>query len=79
MLRDMDYMEASCVFYVKLGTLDQREQSKICVLTITKLGIFMITIQDDSPCSLSFMYDPGDPLSQTSPDALSIEECIVYM
>jgi len=36
MLQGMDHMEASCVFYVKVGTLDQLEQSKFCVLTVTK-------------------------------------------
>jgi len=79
MLQDMDHMEASCVFYVKIGTLDQLEQSKFCVLTITSLGIVMITVQDDSIFSVSFMYDPGDLLRQTSPDVLSIEEYPVYM
>ena len=38
MLQDMDHMEASCVFYVKVGTHDELEQSKFWVLTITKLG-----------------------------------------
>jgi len=79
MLQDMDHMEASCVFYVKVGKLDQLEQSKFCVLTITSLGIVMITVQDDSIFSVSFMYDPGDLLRQTSPDVLSIEEYLVYM
>ena len=60
MLQGMDHMEASCVFYVKVGTLDQLEQSKFCVLTVTKLGIVMLTLQDDSIFSVSFMYDPGD-------------------
>jgi len=44
MLQDMDDMEASCIFYVKVGTFDQLEQSKISVLTVTKLGIDMLTI-----------------------------------
>jgi len=79
MLQGMDHMEASCVFYVKVGTLDQLEQSKICVLTVTKLGIVMLTVQIDSIFSVSFMYDPGDLLRQTSPDVLSVEEYPVYM
>jgi len=29
MLHDMDHMEASCVFYVKVGKLNKLEQSKI--------------------------------------------------
>jgi len=79
MLQDMDHTEASCVFYVKVGTLDQLEQSKFCVLTVTRLGIVMLTIQDDLIVSVSFMYDPGDLLRRTSPDVLSVEQYRVYM
>jgi len=79
MLQGMDHMEASCVFYVKVGTLDQLEQSKFCVLTVTKLGIVMITVQIDSIFSVSFMYDSGDLLRKTSPDVLSVNEYPVYM
>jgi len=79
MLQDMDHMEASCVFYVKVGTLDQLKQSKFCVLTITKLGIVMLTVQDDSIVSVSFMYDPGDLLQQSSPDVLCVNDYPVYM
>jgi len=79
MLQDMDHKEASCIFYVKVGTLDQLEKSKFCILTITKLGIFMLTVQDESIFSDSFMYNPGDLLGQTSPDLLSVKEYPVYM
>jgi len=48
MLQGMDHMEASCVLYVKVGTLDQLEQSKFCVLTATTLGIVMLTVHIDS-------------------------------
>jgi len=41
----MDNMEASCIFYVKDGIIYEHEQSKICVLTVTKLGIVMLTVQ----------------------------------
>jgi len=44
MLQDMDHMEASCLLYVKVGRFDQFEQSKISVLTITSLGIIMLTV-----------------------------------
>jgi len=37
MLQDMDHMEASCAFYVKVGKFDQFEQSKISILTVTSL------------------------------------------
>jgi len=79
MLQDMDHMEASCVFYVKVGTLDQLEQSKFCVLTVTELGIVMLTVQDDSIITVSFMYDPGYLLRQTSPDVISVGEYPGYM
>jgi len=62
MLQDVDHMEASCIFYVKVGTLGQHEHSKFCVLTVTKLGIVMLTVQEDSIFSVSFMYDLGDLL-----------------
>jgi hypothetical protein len=44
MLQEMDHMEASCVFYVMVGRFDQFEQSKISVLTVTSLGIVMVTV-----------------------------------
>jgi len=47
MLQEMDHMEASCVFYVKVGRFDQFEQSKISVLTVTSLGIVMLTVHCD--------------------------------
>jgi hypothetical protein len=44
MLQEMDHMEASCVFYVKVGRFGQFDQSKISVLTVTSLGIVMLTV-----------------------------------
>ena len=79
MLQGMDYLEVSCVFLVKVGTLDQLEQSKFCVLTVTKLGIVMLTVQNYSIFSVSFIYDPGDLMRQTSPDVLFVEEYPVHM
>jgi hypothetical protein len=43
MVQDMDHMEASCVFYVKVGTFDQHEQSKIYVFTFTSLETDILT------------------------------------
>jgi len=37
MVQDMDNMEASCVFYVKVGTFTNLEQSKISLLTDIKI------------------------------------------
>ena len=45
MLQDMDNMEARCILYLKVGTFDQLVQSKICVLTVTKMGIVRGTVQ----------------------------------
>jgi len=47
MLKEMDHMEASCVFYVKVGRFDQLEQSKFSVLTVTSLGIVRLTVHCD--------------------------------
>jgi hypothetical protein len=41
MLEDMDHMEASCVFEIKVGTFDELEQSIIWVLMVTPLEIVM--------------------------------------
>jgi len=47
MLHGRDHMEASCVFYVRVGRFNQFEQSKISVLTVTSLGIVMLMVHDD--------------------------------
>jgi hypothetical protein len=47
MLHEKDQIEASCVFYVKVGRFDQFEQSKISILTVTSLGIVMLTVHYD--------------------------------
>jgi len=44
MLQDVDNMEASCFFYVEVGTLNQLEQSNVCVLTGTTFGIVILTV-----------------------------------
>ena len=51
----MDHMEASRVFYVKIGTFDQLEQSKICVLTVISVGIVTIIVRYDMIVSVCFM------------------------
>jgi len=79
MLQDVDHMEASCVFYVMVGNFDQFEQCKISVLTVTSLGIVMLTVHYDSMVSRWFMWDPSDSLRQTSPDVFSVKEWFVYI
>jgi len=79
MLQDMDHMEPSWVFYVKVRTFDQLEQSEICVLTIISFRIVMLTVYHDSMVSVCFILDLGDVLRQTSPDFLSVEAFPVYI
>jgi len=55
MLEVMDNMEASCVFYVKIGTFTHLEQSKISLLTVNKSGIVTLTVQHDMIVSIIFM------------------------
>jgi hypothetical protein len=52
--------------------------SKINVLTVTKMGMGMLIIQCDSIFSISFMWDPGDFLGQTSPEILARKAYPVY-
>ena len=74
-LYDIDHIEASCIFYVEVGTLNGLEQNKICIMTITALGIAMLTVQDDMMFSVCCMYDLRDFLRQTSADVHSVREC----
>jgi len=81
MLQNMDHMEASCNFYVKVDTFDQLEKSIICVLTITKLGIMMLTTQYDLIVTFCLKSAPRDFFRQTSPDFRSVDEypvCIIH-
>jgi len=73
MLQDMDNMEASCVFYVKVGMFTHLEQSEISLLTVNELRIVGLTVQHDLIVSVSFISYPGDYLRQTPADVLSLE------
>ena len=44
MLQDMDNMEASYVLYVKVCKFHQLDQNKVQVVTITKIGIVILTV-----------------------------------
>jgi len=70
----MDNMEASCVFYVKVGTFTHLEQSKISRLNVNKSGRVTLTVQHDMIVSVIFVSYPGDQLRQTSADILSLEQ-----
>jgi hypothetical protein len=51
----MDIMEASCVFYIKVGTFTHHEQSKISLLTVYKSEVVTLTVQHDMIVSVIFM------------------------
>jgi len=55
MFQDMDHIEASCIVYVEVGTLNRLEQSKIYVLTVTTLGIALLTVHHDLMLSVCIM------------------------
>jgi len=55
MLQAMDNMEASCIFYVKVGMFTYLEQSKIALLTVNQSGIVMLTVEHDLIVSVSIM------------------------
>ena len=60
MLQDIDHIEASCIFYVDVGTLNRFGQSKICVLTVTTLGIAMLPIHQDMMFKVFCMQHPRE-------------------
>jgi hypothetical protein len=55
MLEVMDNMEASYIFYVKVGTFTHLEQSKIFPLTVNEAGIVTLTVQHDMIVNVIFM------------------------
>jgi len=55
MLQVMDNMEASGIFYVKVGMFTHLEQSKTSLLTVNKSGIDKLSVQHDLIGSISFM------------------------
>ena len=79
MLQDLDSLEASCVFYVKVGKLNHLEHSQIWLVTLNKAAIVRLTIQHDMIVSVSVMYYPRDFLKQTSADIHFLEESPIYM
>jgi len=44
MSQDMNHVETSCIFYVKVVMFDQLEQTKMCVSNVTEMGIAMLTV-----------------------------------
>jgi hypothetical protein len=45
MLQDKDHMEASCIIYVKVGLHVQLDQWEIHFVTVTTLGIAVLTME----------------------------------
>jgi len=78
-VQDTDHIEASCVIYVEVGTHNLPEHSTICLLTVTTLGIAMLTVHHDMMFSICIMFDPRDFWRQTSADVLSDEECTIFI
>jgi len=78
MLQDMDNMEASCIFYVKVSTFTHLEQSTTSLLTVNKSGIVRLTVQHYLIVSISFMYYPWDSLRETSATVFSLEQRPIY-
>jgi len=68
----MDHIQASWVFYVKVGMFDRLEQSKMSILTVTTLGIVMLILQYDLIFSICLLSNPWDLLRQKSADILSM-------
>lgn len=79
MFQDIDNMEASCVLYIKGGTFDLLEHSKICILTGNEMGIIMLTVQPDWTVSIRLIYDPRDFFRQITPDVLSLKEFPIHI
>jgi hypothetical protein len=55
MLQDLNHMEVSRVLYVKVGTIVQLKQCKICVLTGIAVRIVMLFVRYDLIVSVYFM------------------------
>jgi hypothetical protein len=75
MLQDMDNMEASCIFYVKVGTCTHLEQGKTSLLTVNITGIVRVNVQHDYIISFGFTDYPREYFRQTSTDVLSLDQC----
>jgi hypothetical protein len=73
MLQEMDNIEVSCIFYVKVSTFTHLEQSKIALLTVTKSGITTFTVQHNMIVRVSLLSYPWDYLRETSAGVLLLE------
>jgi hypothetical protein len=78
MLHNMDNMEASCIFYVKVSRITHLQQCKTTLLRVDQSGMVRLIVRHDLIVSVCFLYDPRDYLSQTSADIVSLEQCPIY-
>jgi hypothetical protein len=74
MLHDIDNMEATCVFCIKVSTFTHVDQSETTLLTVSESGMVRLNVQHDLIVSVSFIYYPGNYFRQTSADILSLEQ-----
>ena len=79
MLLAMDHREASCIVYVTVGMFHQLEQSTICILSVTRLGIEILTLPHNMMCCVWLMSVPRGGLRQTSADIISVDECPAHV
>lgn len=70
----MDSMEASYVIYVNVGTFNQREQHKICIITVSSVGIAILSVQHYMMLMISFMKDSRDIWRRTSLDIVWLKK-----
>jgi hypothetical protein len=75
----MDSMDASCVFYAKVGKLNHLECNKIWLVTVNKAGIVWLTVEHDVNVSVSLIYYPGDFLRQISENVLFLKDGPMYI
>jgi hypothetical protein len=75
----MDSMEASCVFYVKVGKLNHFKRNQIWLVTVNNAVIVRLTVQNAMIVSVSVMYYPRECLRQTSADVIFLEEGPIYI
>jgi hypothetical protein len=64
---------------MKVGTLTKLNKTKTKFLTVTTIGIAMLTVQTKLPCGVCFMYDTSDAIRQSSANVASVEESPFYM
>jgi hypothetical protein len=79
MPQDIGNTEGSCVFPVKVDTLNQLEQNKIGLSTIKQTAIVMLTIQSHSIVTIRCMYYLADCLRQISAGILTLEDDLIYI